>query len=178
MAKDISTAAKKLRVGISNVKPKMTYQIGLQISTKFIKKEFQPQIDAGLRQADGVIKSGLAEALNNAMESNTWGWRADGTTFRKNGEVATSPRNIVDTGALKKSLRLNIGMGNINIAYREPYSRMVHYGGYIVPYGNPNATKVYMPPRPWILSTLNGENGIPKYPIAQIYRDAILSQFR
>ena len=178
MAKDLNAAAKKLRVGISDVKPKMTYQIGMQISTKFVKKEFKPLVDAGLRKGDEIIKSGLTEALNNAMESSVWGWRADGMTFRKNGEVVTTPRNIVDTGALKKSLRTNISMGNINLAYREPYSRMVHYGGYIVPYGNPNAAKVYMPPRPWITSTLNGENGIPKYPIGQIYRDAILAQFR
>lgn len=178
MAKDLSAAAKKLRTAVSNVKPKMTYQFGLQISTKFANKKFQPLIDAGLRKGDEIIKSGLTEALNNAMDSKIWGWRADGTTFRKNGEVATSPRNIVDTGALKKSLRTNISMGNINIAYREPYSRIVHYGGYVVPYGNPNATKVYMPPRPWILSTLNGGNGIQQYPIGKIYRDAIVAQFR
>lgn len=40
----------------------------------------------------------------DAITSRVWQW--DGTTVRKSGEIAGSPRNIVDTGELKDSYKL------------------------------------------------------------------------
>lgn len=88
------------------------------------------------------------EAVQKAVEINldrsmskSWGW-------------ISGSRDIVDTGALKDSLVMNITPDSFSVSYSEPYANLVHYGGYINPYGNPNA-RVYLPGRPWVEATFN-----------------------
>lgn len=57
---------------------------------------------------------------------------------------------LVDTGNLKSSLIVTTGNDGINIAYTAPYAALLHFGGYIIPYGNQNAKPVYIPGRPWV----------------------------
>lgn len=97
--------------------------------------------------------------LNEAIEEATWSWPR--ATQRKNGSyVAPGLRNIVDTGNLKQSLKIATNFGktqsSLVIKYTAPYAALVHYGGYIRPYGNQNAKAVYLPARPWISNTLMG----------------------
>lgn len=62
---------------------------------------------------------------------------------------------LVDTGTLKNSLVVVREGTSISIRYEVPYAGLMHEGGYITPYGNPAANKVYIAPRPWIIDTLN-----------------------
>lgn len=61
---------------------------------------------------------------------------------------------LVDTGTLKNSLSINITNGEIDIQYSAPYAGLLHEGGYMLPYGNSSAEKVFVPGRPWINDVL------------------------
>lgn len=167
----------KMRTKVEAIKPKLTYQFASKVTATFISKDYSKQVAAGLRAGDKLILSSLKQRLDDEMENGLWAWpifKKGGTklTNRVNGEIAGDPRNIVDTGRLKNSLRLRADNGEVNIAYREPYALITHYGGYIRPYGNPYARSVYLPARPWVKYTLE------TYDIGGVYRQAILAQFK
>lgn len=138
------------RISIVSREAKMTYKFSFEVFAKFIKKDY---VAMGVDNGNAILKSSLKEMLDRAMESSDWQWEL-GFTQRKNGQLVGLQRNIVDTGALRDSLALSVTKteygGLVNIAYREPYALITHYGGYIQPYGNPNAKPVYLPPRPWV----------------------------
>jgi hypothetical protein len=56
------------------------------------------------RQAFINVSEEFGGVCQDAIASPIWEW--DRTTFRRSGEVATSPRNIVDLGNLRDSYRL------------------------------------------------------------------------
>lgn len=175
---DGAKIAKQIRTSVENVKPKLTYQFAVGVDVKFVSKaKYGKIIDAGVKRGNEIIQTELTKALNDAMDASIWKWNPGVTTLRKNGDEVTSPRNIVDTGALKASFRINIKGNSVDFAYREPYSRLVHWGGYIQPYGNPKASKVYVPGRPWITSVLNGENGFTAFPFKEIWSGEIRAEF-
>lgn len=70
---------------------------------------FQSAIDkTNFTITNGDIETGFNQIneelhinIKDAIASKQWEW--DRTTYRRNGEVATSPRNIVDTGELLNS---------------------------------------------------------------------------
>jgi hypothetical protein len=179
---DLAGALEKARVQLKQGKPKMTYQYNLTpelvFVSKKIKQEYAGKIEIGIDKANKVIETQLTKALNDAMEAPVWKWTPGVTTDRKNGSSVESPRDIIDTGALQASFRINVKKGTVDFAYREPYSRMVHYGGYIIPFGKEGAQKVYLPPRPWITSVLYGENGFQAFPFRDIWLRAIKDEFR
>jgi phage gpG-like protein len=168
---EMNKRIQKMRTKVKAIKPKLTYQFASKVEAIFISKDFSLQVKKGLQAGDKIIITELTNELNKNMESPMWGWTAK-VTERKNGEFVRRPRNIVDTGTLRSSLRLRADDGEVNIAYREPYSLITHYGGYIQPYGNPYAKPVYLPARPWVTYTLENYN------IGTVYRKAILAQFR
>lgn len=81
-----------------------------------------------------------------AMMRASWGW--DG-----------GARDIVDSGELLRSGGATVSGDTIEISYQSDYANLVHYGGYIQPYGNQNIQRVYIPGRPWISATLGEANG-------------------
>lgn len=110
---------------------------------------FEPwlaQINA--RHAKGIraLEQRLELELNMQMQKS-WTW-IDGS------------RDIIDTGTLQRSVTINMdtGMnGSIDVTYDTPYANLVHYGGYINPYGNPNI-KIYLPARPWVETAFSNVN--------------------
>lgn len=94
----------------------------------------------------------IMRAKLDAAMSSSWGW-------------IEGNRDIIDTGELKDSLSITIGTSGVEIKYDSEYAALVHYGGYIQPYGNPNADSVYLPARPWIDAVL-GEAPGPVEPIS------------
>lgn len=102
-------------------------------------------VELALDRIPSYIVESLRPALDAAIDAS-WGWR-------------TGSRDIVDTGALKNSLSITTSGGRISITYSVPYAGIVHYGGYIRPYGNPYAEPVYLPPRPWIGAVLGDAQG-------------------
>ena len=81
-------------------------------------------------------------------------------------------RDIIDTGELRDSLSITIGSdGQFEINYSSPYAKLVHYGGYIMPYGNNRIEKVFIPGRPWIQAVLEGGGPVPQFDFESHYRE-------
>jgi phage gpG-like protein len=116
-------------------------------------------ISRKLRNVDAEFTVILDQILREAISSSTWQLRNGGSG------------DIIDSGALLASQSVtNTGSG-LNINYDVPYAALIHYGGYIVPYGNKNAQRVYIPARPWVSTVLGSQfNGYDMY---QIYRNLV-----
>jgi phage gpG-like protein len=106
------------------------------------------------------IMNRLRAALDNALEAAVW-------------QTSKGAADIVDTGALKRSLTMTSTPDGIEISYRAPYASLVHYGGYVLPYGNTNADKVYIPPRPWLQSVMQGGGPVVQFNLEAVLREAI-----
>ena len=140
-------------------------KIDMKDNTPKMKRAMNAALVEGTIKAAAYVQRDLRIALDNAMNSSTWGWTRD--TLRKNGSIAGSTRDIVDTGKLRNSLSIkekNLKTKTtISIQYKTPYAALVHYGGVVVPYGNVRAGTVIVPARPWIEATLKGTHGIQKF---------------
>lgn len=134
--------------------------IGFKIPKVDVKGKTNKQIAAqkkaivrGMQNGMNRIETKLSQLLDKAMESEVWGWNGN-MTFRANGQAVTTPRNIVDTGALKKSkftkLEFKQTVANLQFGYTSPYARFVHNGGMMQPYGKKNRTLIRIPGRPWV----------------------------
>jgi len=122
---------------------------------KTIRSRFPKEVEEAHMETMVYMAEELEIALGEAMENKAWQWEyGDG--------------DIVDTGALRDSLRITVTANNFRIYYGEEYAGIVHYGGYIFPYGNPRVI-IYMPPRPWIDSVLNGGGPVPQFNFEGIY---------
>ena len=125
------------------------------------KKERQEALAALVKGVQGGarrIESYLPTLLNKAMESSVWNWPRP--TERQNGSIAGTTRDIVDTGALKNSLSINVKFlktkTNFMIKYGAPYAALIHEGGYIAPYGRADLVARSIPGRPWITAVMDG----------------------
>ena len=110
-------------------------------------------------KATDIIISELGAALDAAMNNASWSW-------------PSGARDIVDTGALRSSRSIKKAGNGFTIVYNQPYAAIVHYGGYIQPYGNPDAAKFYFPGRPWIESVLNGGGPVPQFDFEKAFNQA------
>lgn len=130
----------------------------------------------GVQTGTSRVETSLSQALDKAMDAPVWGWTGK-ETYRTNGDIAGTPRNIVDTGKLKASKKIKTkylqNSTQITIEYTAPYANLVHFGGLVQPYGRANRTLVSIPARPWITSTLQGGNGIEKFDVDSIMNAAI-----
>lgn len=120
---------------------------------------FQAAID----RANQRIIVDLGAALKQALRSRVW------TTPSGNDD-------IFDTGKLLSSGTVTANQDGITIAYDAPYAALVHYGGYINPYGNATA-RVYLPPRPWVDSVLMGNGPVKQFDFARYYTEEITKEF-
>lgn len=136
---------------------KTNLEVGSLADLDSLKQKIPGIIKKASKKTLNIVVKELKEALNAAMEAKVWQWDyGDG--------------DIIDTGALKKSLKIVAASdGDIYIFYNEEYAAIVHYGGYIHPYGNPEI-KVYMPARPWISSVLEGGGPVSRYDFEGVYQ--------
>lgn len=114
------------------------------------------------REALPKIALKLGDALDAAIRSSVWGW-SDGS------------RDIVDTGQLLNSRNITIQGDGLVISYNVPYFGIIHFGGYIAPYGNSKIDKVYIPARPWITSVVYGGGPVPKFDFEAAWSEALKS---
>lgn len=137
----------------------------LTIKSKGIPKE---RIMAGFRtaidRASARITVDLKAALDTAIRSPIW-------------STTKGSADIYDTGELLESGRVTVGESGVTITYDAPYAALVHYGGYINPYGN-TTEKVYLPARPWVESVLRGLNGIQAFDFVRYYEEEITNEFK
>lgn len=123
------------------------------------------QISAALRSTSTAneFRDILDTVLREAISANEWRTR--------NGID-----DIIDTGELRNSSNISItgssGRSKISISYDVPYAALVHYGGYIVPWGNSRAKRIYLPPRPWVADVLGGH--FSGFNPSDVYRQIIL----
>jgi hypothetical protein len=76
------------------------------------------------------------------IEQDKWGWPNE--THRRNGSVVGSPRDIVDTGELRDSLRLEpVSPTEVIYSYDCNHAIIVHQGATLKGGGK-------IPPRPWV----------------------------
>jgi len=118
---------------------------------KALEESVESDLESMLDRAFAGVSRDLKKALDDAMDSPVWRWNG--------GKV----RDIVDTGELKASGTVKIDNSGVSVVYSSPYAGIVHNGGYIRPYGNPNARPVYYPKRPWVAATLLGGGPTPQF---------------
>lgn len=129
----------------------------------FDKQSLSRRFQAAIDRASSKIALELKQALDEAMESGVW-------------RAVDGINDIVDTGALMESGRVVFSNKGLSIEYTEPYAALVHYGGYINPYGN-QASRVYLPPRPWIDAVLTGNGPVAGFNFSEYYRKEIQAEF-
>ena len=129
-------------------------------SVDALKAGFQRAIN----RASERIAVDLKAALDDALRSG--GWPVPGGTA-----------DIYDTGELLRSGVVEITEQGVTIAYSAPYAALVHYGGYINPYGN-TSTRVYLPPRPWVDAVLNGGGPVQAFDFLRYYGEEIEAEFK
>lgn len=138
---------------LSKLKSKQRYvaSYGLNFDFKLINKNirYDQVILEIIDEFTRTLAIELKTALDNAMESNVWGGSDDS--------------DIVDTGNLRDSLQIEVTSDGVIIDYTAEYAALIHYGGYILPYGNSSATRVYLEGRPWVESVLFGNGPIQGY---------------
>ena len=145
---------------------KISADVNLAVTAKlkltgYKPSDFGKDLNRAVKTANQLIANKLGAALDEAMASTSWG----------------TSKDIIDTGQLRDSLVITTTSGGISVKYTAPYAAIVHYGGYIVPYGNPSLSKIYIPPRPWVDSVMKGGGPVPKFDFESVYREAIRSVF-
>jgi len=98
--------------------------------------------------------------FDQQMVDSKWAWETNNPknptnrTRRKNGEVVTSPRDIVDTGALLQSKKRDpINSSITEFVWEDDVAELVHDGGRLKGGG------IY-PARPWTEPTLQEIDGV------------------
>ena len=127
---------------------------------RFVIKNWQG--DELLKRVPAILQGygdKVAPMLQDEIKAVKYDWptRTQDTnqpivTRRKNGQSVTSPRNIVDTGALLNSQSApQVAEGTMRIVWQEPYSLAVLEGNYVI--GRRNGSYVARA-RDWITPVL------------------------
>lgn len=137
-------------------------------SIKFsLVKSSGPQVTAAItraiERANQRIATDVKTALDAAMHSEVW-------------QLGNSAADIYDTGELLESGTVTVSSDGITIAYSAPYAALVHFGGYISPYGD-TSSRVYLPARPWIDAVLRGGGPVQPIDIGRYYDEEIRREF-
>lgn len=107
-------------------------------------RENLDRLNGAIAESFEATVEAFAEQCQTEIESDKWEWPR--TTHRQNGEVVTSPRNIVDTGRLRDSQRIEIEGDSAVVEWAADYALKVHEG--IVENG------FLKPGRPWTETAL------------------------
>lgn len=125
-----------------------------------------------------VVFSELNGRFQTAIGSKVWGWPRP--TVRSNGRSVSSPRTIVDTGALRQSNLLSITGYQAEFRWTANYASFVHEGAMVYPYGDTNRQRVFTPPRPWTAAVLGTERiaGIEPYDYRKRFKEVWLKALK
>lgn len=119
----------------------------LQLNTQQIKQTIAVSM--------GETVAAIDDAFKQAIDKPLYPWQ--NSTRRRSGEIAFSPRNIVDLGNLRNSQNYKqTGTTTYLFSWDVPYSGLVHEGGYTQG-KNPR----YYPGRPWITWGIKGDTNAP-----------------
>jgi len=84
------------------------------------------KLDRAIAAAFEETAKELNESFHQSIIDPKWQW--DRVTVRRSGEVAGSPRNIVDLGTLRDSQDFKITANTALYTWSVPYSLYVQYG--------------------------------------------------
>ena len=121
-------------------------------------------LQTAIGRANARIAVDLKVALDAALRAGVW-------------STPSGVGDIYETGELLSSGSVTVGPDGVTVSYDAPYAALVHYGGYIHPYGNMSA-RVYLPPRPWLDSVVRGGGPVPEFDFKRYYLEEIRSEFR
>lgn len=141
-------------------KPKLSLIIDDKLSPQILRNLGRTRVIFNNR-----VRTELIAALDTAIGLSIW-------------PTDNGIGDIIDSGELMRSLDVSIQESVINIEYTADYANLVHYGGYIAPYGNESVDKVYIPPRPWVDVVLrSGVPGSDAFDFQGIYRKVLREVF-
>lgn len=183
MSKLEQLSSKKIKVSSKMKLPKVKLD-GTETKKAAAKKrgEF---VSAFQKSAFSVEKQ-VSYWLDEALQEATWQWPRP--TMRKSGEwVPAGSRNVVDTGKLYKSKKLQTTFGStqakLSVSYSAPYAALVHWGGYVMNYGDPTKGQTYMKPRPWIQAVFSTKSDADsgqtdRFGFLEAIKEEMLSQLK
>lgn len=119
------------------------------------------KLSDAIRASRFLIAEKLKDALDQALSSPVW------------SRSGSEDSDLVDTGQLRDSGSVTADDRGISITYSAPYANLIHYGGYILPYGNKSNEKVYIPGRPWVRSVVAGGGPVQQFDFTAIISEAI-----
>lgn len=131
------------------------------------------------RRASEIVMGELFGAFQASFTQQAWDWPRP--TPRGGGQVAGSPRNIIDTGNLRQSGSFQMtGPYQATFRWSANYATAVHEGAMIYPWGNRDADRVLLPARPWTRAVLGQEQvgGIRTYNLGERLQNVWLAQLR
>lgn len=129
------------------IRERVSYKLGVNIKSSNDLRKFR-KLQAALDSAAAALVPQLQQSLQAALAANIWPDGSGGTD------------DIISSGALLRSQSVNYSNSQIRIDYDVPYAALVHYGGYIRPYGRRDTAAVYIAPRPWVAGVLSGKTGL------------------
>ncbi len=116
------------------------------------------RLNAKIDQAFQATVTGYTSQCRTEISTEKWVW--DGTTHRRSGEVAGSPRDIIDTGELFQSQQEPTFSGNTaRIDWTAGHAAAVHEGSL-------NRGKI-IPGRPWTRTALE------VFPVAEVFAEEL-----
>lgn len=131
------------------------------------------------RRATEIVMGELYAAFQQSFTAKAWDWPRE--TQRTAGAPVGSPRNIIDTGNLRQSGSYQMtGPYQATFKWSAQYATAVHEGAYIFPWGNRDAERIYLPPRPWTRAVLGKEEvaGIKVYKTADRLKNVWLASLK
>lgn len=148
------------------------------------RKQAAAAVTQGVLKASTQVEQELGDALDRSMASTVWGPFSPKEQYMSRGGQTRGSgyRSLIDTGELKNSKSITTSFLktqiNIRIKYSAPYAGITYDGGLIQPWGNPNASPVLLPARPWIRDTLQKGGPVPFYDVLQVYEDRVAESWR
>ena len=106
-------------------------------------RQLRAKFDSAAKEALKATADRLSNEFVSEITTVKWGWKGDQVTIRSDGSEVTEPRNIVDSGDLRKSQnRQKQGKYAMKWTWEVDYSALVHEGGSLKGGGS-------YPARPW-----------------------------
>ena len=137
---------------------------------------FNANYQAKARRASEKAAAAVFATMNGrfqaAIKAKVWTGFPN-VTIRSNGQKAGDPRNIVDTGLLGQSNKLEIQGVTARFGWYVAYATAVHEGAKLANGG-------IIPARPWTGAVLGTDptDGIPVYDYRKAFRDVWLQVFK
>lgn len=82
------------------------------------------KLNSAIESSLAATNKTIARNADKALKAKRWDW--DRVTRRRSGEIVYTPRDIIDTGALKRSIWLQSGKRSAVVRYKARHAAIVH----------------------------------------------------